>query len=83
MHYILPIVGIIGSYFMVKYREKLGDMIGEAEWMKYVGGVYYFLIILAIFIFFLSIAELTNTTDILLSPLRIIPGLGGPSKPEI
>lgn len=60
---------------MLKYRERLGDFMGEADWMKYVGGVYNFVIILAIFIFFWSLATLTGTTDILFTPfLYLLPG---------
>ena len=76
MGYILPIIGIVGSFFLLKYREAIGNIMGEAEWMRKVGGVYNVVIIVAIFIFFWSLAELTGTTQILFSPLLwLIPGL--------
>lgn len=75
----LSIVGLITSLLMIKYREKVGDNIGEAEWMQKVGGVYNFVIILAIFIFFWSIAYLTGTTDIFFAPLRS--AMGGIATP--
>lgn len=74
MKYILCTIGIIGSYYLLRYRERIGDMIGEAEWMKKIGGVYMVIIIFAIFLFFWCVAELTNTTDFLFGPiLSILP----------
>lgn len=76
MNFILPLIGIVASFFLLKYRERVGDMIGEAEWMRKVGGVYILIIIFSIFLFFWSLAELTGTTDILFRPLLFfIPGL--------
>ena len=73
--------GIILAFFMIKYRERVGDSMGEADWMRSVGGVYMIVIALAICIFLWSIAALTNTTDILLSPVFLIPGLSRPGPP--
>ena len=70
--YILILIGIVGSFFLIKFRETIGDLIGEAEWMKRVGGVYNLVIIVAVLIFFWSIAELTGTTSILFGPLRYL-----------
>lgn len=70
----LNICAIIVAFFMVKYRERLGDMIGDAEWMRYVGGVYNFIIILAVFIFFWSIASLTGTQKVFFFPLYWVVG---------
>jgi hypothetical protein len=72
MRYILSLLGIVGSFFMLRYRERLGDMIGEAEWMGKIGGVYNLILILSLFLFFWCIAELTNTTDILFRPLLML-----------
>ena len=61
---------------MFKYRERIGDAVGEADWMRKIGGVYAVVMIVALVIFFWSIAELTGTTDILFRPLLyLIPGL--------
>ena len=65
----LEICGMIAAGLMIKYREQIGDSLGDAEWMRYVGGVYNFIIILAIFLFFWSIAALTGTQHILFAPL--------------
>jgi hypothetical protein len=79
MKYVLSILGIIASFYMIYYREKVGDMLGEAEWMRKVGGVYMIVVLIAVAIFFWSIAELTGTTNILFAPLRyMIPGLREP-----
>ena len=76
----LSIIGIILAFFMLKYRERLGDTIGEAEWMQKVGGVYMMIIIAAIVIFLVSVATLTGTSDILLAPLRfLVPGARTPA----
>ena len=80
----LSLLGIILSFVLIKYREKAGDTIGEADWMNKVGGVYNLMIILGILIFFWSIATLTGTTQFLFSPLRyLIPGLPDRSPPDI
>lgn len=68
--YILPIGGIILSICLIIWRETIGDMLGEADWMRKVGGVYYVVVFIAIIIFFWSLAELTGTTSIFLSPLK-------------
>lgn len=76
MSIILSLLGIVGSVLMLKYREYIGNLMGEAEWMMKVGGVYNVVIIAAIFIFFWSLATLTGTTDILFRPLLwLIPGV--------
>lgn len=72
--FFLYILGIAASVAMIKYREKLGDIIGDAEWMQYVGGVYNAVIIAAVLLFFWSIAGLTGTTNIFLYPLTWIFG---------
>ena len=77
MDIILSLIGIASSILLIKYRERMGDMIGDAYWMRHVGGVYNLIIIFAVFIFFWSIAELTGTTDIILEPLKwLVPGQG-------
>jgi len=76
MKYILTLAGIFGSFAMMYWREPVGNMLGEADWMRKVGGVYNLIVIIALLIFFWSIAELTGTTDILFRPLLyLIPGL--------
>lgn len=76
MSVFLSLLGIAGSVLMLKYRESIGNIMGEADWMSKVGGVYNFVIILAIFIFFWSLATLTGTTEILFAPLLwLIPGV--------
>ncbi len=80
MKYLLSFLGIILSIGMLKYRERLGDFMGEADWMKYTGGVYNFVIILAIFLFLWSIATITGTTDALFMPfLYLLPGVANPN----
>jgi len=69
-YYLMIAIGLIGPFFLIKYRESIGDMVGEAEWMKKIGGVYNVIIIVALIIFFWTIAEMTGTTDVLFSPLR-------------
>lgn len=77
-NFLTGLVGIALAVAMIKYRERFGDMIGEAAWMSKVGGVYNLILIVALFIFFFSIAKITGTSDIFLSPLTwLIPGGGG------
>ena len=82
MHFFLSLLGIVASFFLLKYRERVGDMIGEADWMRKVGGIYMIIIFVAIFIFFWSVAELTGTTGVLFGWVRyVIPGLRPAAAP--
>lgn len=82
MRIFFALLGLVLSFFMIKYRERVGDMMGEAEWMRSVGGVYMVVIGLAIFIFLWSLAALTNTLDIFLWPLvMFIPGASRSTPP--
>jgi hypothetical protein len=75
LRYILIFTGMFGSFFMIYYRQKVGDMFGEADWMRKVGGIYNVIVFIAIFVFFWSIAELTGTTSLLFRPfLMLFPG---------
>ena len=75
INFLISLAGIILSVLMIKYRERVGDMFGEADWMQKVGGIYGIIFISAIAIFFFSIAKMTGTTDIFLSPLiNLLPG---------
>lgn len=81
MRIFFGLCGIVLSFFMIKYRERVGDIMGEAEWMRSVGGIYMIVLGLAIVIFLWSLAAITNTMDILLSPVFLIPGLSRPGPP--
>jgi uncharacterized membrane protein len=65
----LSFVGIGLAYVLIRYRERVGDMVGSPDWANKVGGIYNLLILIGIFIFFWSLATLTGTTDILFAPL--------------
>lgn len=82
MHVFLGLIGIAGAFFMLKYREPLGDMLGDAEWMRYVGGNRGAVAVVALVIFLWSIAAITGTQDVFLSPLLwLLPG--GRQQPAI
>ena len=72
MKFLFSLLGIIASFFMFKYRERIGDTIGEADWMRKVGGIYGVVMILALVIFFWSVASLTGTTSVLFAPLLLL-----------
>lgn len=75
MSWILPILGILASGALVYYREYVGDSIGEADWMRSIGGVYFVIVYIAVFLFFWSIASLTGTNDVLFGFIRnLVPG---------
>ena len=67
--------GIVLSFLIIKYREMVGNSIGQADWMYKVGGVYNVIVFVAILIFLWSLATLTGTTDIFLSPILKIVGI--------
>ncbi len=77
---ILSLIGIIASFFMIKKREMVADMIGEGEWMRKIGGVHLVVVYCGIFLFFWSVAALTGTLDIFFSPLKSLlsPFMGKP-----
>lgn len=82
MHIILSLIGMAGAIAMIVKREQVGDLIGQADWMQKIGGVYNFIILLALVIFFWSVAELTGTTGFLFGWMRnLIPGIAQPAKP--
>lgn len=66
---ILILVGLITPFFLVKFREQIGDTIGEADWMRWFGGVYTFIVVFAFVLFFWALAEATGTTNILFKPI--------------
>jgi hypothetical protein len=72
MRIVLSLIGMVGAFYMMYYRQKVGDMIGEADWMRKVGGVYNVIVFAAVFIFFWCIAELTGTTGIFFRPLTML-----------
>lgn len=69
MQFVLGIFGIACSILLIKYREGVGDAIGQPEWASKVGGIYNVLLICAIFGFFWSVATMTGTTHFLFSPI--------------
>jgi uncharacterized membrane protein YiaA len=76
LRYILATIGILASFTVMRYRERVADMMGEAEWMNKVGGVYNVVVIIGVFIFFWSVAALTGTDMIFFSWIpKLIPGL--------
>lgn len=68
MGFLPPILGIVGAFALIKYREQIGDIFGDPDWLRPVGGIYFTIVYIAIFIIFWSIAVLTGTTEILFQP---------------
>lgn len=72
--FIISLLFIIVGVVMIKYREAAANNLGSAEWMRYVGGVYNFMILLGTILIFYGLARITGTTDIFLAPLvKILP----------
>ena len=69
MQIILGLIGIVFASVLIKFREHIGEMLGEPAWANKVGGIYNVVIFVAIFIYFWSIAYMTNTQDIFFAPL--------------
>lgn len=79
MGWLLPIIGMVFSFYLVYKRQMFGDMIGEADWMLKVGGVYNLMVIVGVLLFIWCIAELTGTTGVLFLPiLWLLPGAPTP-----
>lgn len=69
MRITIGIIGMICSYIMIRHRQALGDMMGEADWMRKIGGVYMVMVFLGVLVFFWSVAYMVNTLDIFFYPL--------------
>jgi hypothetical protein len=69
MKYFLSAIGIVCGYLLIRYREKVGDALGEPAWTNKVGGIYNVLIAIGLFMFFWSLATITNSNDFLFSPI--------------
>lgn len=81
MSWLLPILGMVFAFFLIYKRQMFGDMIGEADWMLKVGGVYNLMVIVGLFLFFWCVATLTGTTYIFFTPiLWLLPG--APQAPQ-
>lgn len=71
---VFAVLGLGLSFAMIKFRESIGNSIGEADWMRKVGGVYNVIVMCAVAMFFWSISYLTGTQDIFLAPvLKLFP----------
>jgi hypothetical protein len=70
--YILPIVGMFLSVFLIVQREMIGDILGEPNWAKAIGGIYSVVVYLALIIFLWSLAELTGSTRVMFHFLTYI-----------
>ena len=64
---LLGIIGMVAGIAIIKFREPIGDLFGEATWTRYVGGPYNMAIIVGILLFFFSLAKMTGTTDFFLT----------------
>ena len=69
MRIIVGLIGIVFASVLIKYRERVGEMLGEPAWAEKIGGIYNLVIIIGILMYFWSISYMTNTQDIFFSPL--------------
>jgi len=74
MKFLFGIFGILLSLAMFKYRERVGELIGDAPWMQKLGGVYGVVMLTALFFFFWSIAAMVGSEHLFFAPLRLILG---------
>ena len=65
--YGICLIGI--SILMLIYRENVGRMMPDADWMRYTGGRYGLTVLIGIFCFFWGISVMTGMTGILFRPL--------------
>lgn len=81
MRIILGIIGIIFASVLVKFREQVGEMLGEPEWAEKIGGIYNLVVLIAVAMYFWSISYMTNTQDIFFAPLMYILPFGKDAAP--
>lgn len=79
--YVLYAAGLVGPFFMIMYRESIGDLMGEPPWTRLFGGIYAVVVWIAIAIFFWTLAEMTHSTNVLFYGLTYIVG-GGPEHKD-
>jgi hypothetical protein len=71
---VFAVLGLGLSFAMIKFRESIGNSLGQADWMLKVGGIYNVIVICAILMFFWSVSYLTGTQDVFLAPiLKLFP----------
>ncbi len=73
MRFLFGIIGIGFSYLLVRYREPIGDSLGQPEWANRLGGIYNVVILMGIVFFFCSVAYMVGTFDVLFPPARGLP----------
>jgi hypothetical protein len=78
--YLLYAAGLIGPFFMIRYREAIGDMVGDPKWTHVLGGIYAVVVYLAIIIFFWTVAEMTGSTSTLFFFLTYVLGITPQTK---
>ena len=82
MNIIGGIFGIIFGYVLIRYRERIGGMLGDPAWAASIGGIHNVLIIVGIFIFLWSLTTMTGTSDFLFSPIINLFGGNTPPAPS-
>ena len=66
---LLGLIGVAIAVALIKFREQVGDMLGDPAWAGKVGGIYNLVVIIGVLIFFWSLAYMTNTQDIFFAPI--------------
>ncbi|MFA7681807.1 MAG: hypothetical protein WCX61_02135 [Candidatus Peribacteraceae bacterium] len=69
MNIFLGLLGILLSWIIIRYREAIGNTLGEAAWMRSIGGIYYVIIFTAIFIFLWSLLMMFGLTNQVVEPI--------------
>lgn len=69
MSFFLGLLAIAFGVAIIKYREQVGEAVGDPAWAGKVGGIYNVLIIFGIFMCFWGLATITGTSDILFAPI--------------
>lgn len=77
MNILLGLIGMVMGIAIIRFREFVGDLFGDAAWTRYVGGPYNMAIIIGVILFFFSLAKMTGTTDFFLAPLKFLIPFGG------
>lgn len=80
MSFFLGLLAIAFGCLIIKYRERVGDMVGDPAWAGKIGGIYNVLILFGIFMCFWGLATITGTSDILFAPIvNLFPRQAQPS----
>ena len=70
MNIVYGLLGLGFAYLLVRYREFIGDILGNMEWAKWVGGIYNVIVMVAIILAIFSLLFIFGLEEQLFGGIR-------------